>query len=132
MATTPVYAKPGDTPVPAVNVVTQNGHEIQGTVLDAKTGEPLIGVTVMVKGKQTGVTTDMDGLFKLTCQEGDVLHISYIGYEPKEVKVSNLKMYMVELSESTEMLEEVVVTAFGVGQKKASMVGSVSQIRAEE
>lgn len=110
----------------------QKGHEITGTVTDAKTGEPLIGVTVMVKGTQTGVTTNVDGQFKLSCKEGDVLQVSYIGYETKEVKVGALKMYLIELGESSEMLEEVVVTAFGVGQKKASMVGSVSQVRAEE
>lgn len=112
--------------------VQQKGHEITGTVTDAKTGEPLIGVTVMVKGTQTGVTTDVDGQFKLACKEGDVLQVSYIGYETKEVKVGALKMYLIELAESSEMLEEVVVTAFGVGQKKASMVGSVSQVRPEE
>ena len=46
----------------------QKGHEITGTVTDAKTGEPLIGVTVMVKGTQTGVTTNVDGQFKLSCK----------------------------------------------------------------
>lgn len=116
----------------SVSVVQQKGHEITGTVTDAKTGEALIGVTVLVKGATTGVTTNMDGQFRLTCKEGDVLQVSYIGYETKEVKIGPLKMYMVELNESTEMLEEVVVTAFGVGQKKASMVGSVSQVRPEE
>lgn len=116
----------------SVSAVQQKGHEITGTVTDAKTSEPLIGVTVMVKGTTNGVMTDVDGQFRLNCKEGDVLQISYIGYETKEVKVGSLKMYMVEMNESAEMLEEVVVTAFGVGQKKASMVGSVSQVRSED
>lgn len=116
----------------AIYTVQQKGHEITGTVTDAKTGEPLIGVTVVVKGTQMGVTTNVDGQFKLSCKEGDVLQFSYIGYETKEVRIGTLKMYMVELNESSEILDEVVVTAFGVGQKKASMVGSVSQVRAEE
>ena len=116
----------------SVSAVQQKGHEITGTVMDAKTSEPLIGVTVMVKGTTNGVMTDVDGQFRLNCKEGDVLQISYIGYETKEVKVGSLKMYMVEMNESAEMLEEVVVTAFGVGQKKASMVGSVSQVRSED
>lgn len=116
---------------PSNMVVQQSRQSISGTVLDVK-GEPLIGVTVQIKGTSNGVITDLDGQFKLDCKEGDVLVVSYVGYETKEVKVTNLKMYMIELNESAEMLDEVVVTAFGVGQKKASMVGSVTQVRPNE
>ena len=74
----------------------------------------------------------MNGEFTINCQVNDVLVISYIGYDSKELTVSNLKMYAVELYESTAQLGEVVVTAFGAGQKKASMVGSVEQIKPAE
>lgn len=111
--------------------ITQNAQKITGTIVDAK-NEPIIGATIMVKGKTIGTTSNLDGQFELTCKQGDVLVISYIGYEPKEIKVSGLKMYMIELQESTAQLGEVVVTAFGAGQKKESMVGSVTQIRPSE
>ena len=109
----------------------QSKMSVTGVVVD-ETGLPIVGATVQIKGTTIGTATNVDGVFELKCAKGDVLLISYIGYEPKEVKVTNLKMYSIELSESAEMLEEVVVTAFGAGQKKESMVGSVAQIRPEE
>lgn len=112
-------------------VVNQKTRTITGMVIDEK-NESIIGATIQVKGQSRGTTTDVDGQFKLSCNVGDVLVISYIGYESKEVKVSDLKMYMIELKASTQQLNEVVVTAFGVGQKKESMVGSVEQIKPAE
>lgn len=88
-------------------------------------GESVVGATVRVKDVNSGVITDMDGKFTIKATPGDVLVISYIGYETKEVKVVNGKVLLVELVEDAKQLEEVVVTAYGSGQKKASMVGSV-------
>lgn len=106
---------------------------ISGIVFDGTTKEPIIGGSVMVKGQQgKGTITGIDGDFKLDCHVGDILVISYIGYDPKEVKVTNLKMYSIDMYEATAQLGEVVVTAFGAGQKKASMVGSVEQIKPAE
>ena len=76
--------------------------------------------------------TSLDGEFILKASKGDVLIISYLGYESKEISISHLKTYTVELSEATESLDEVVVTAFGVGQKKESLVGAVTQVRPAE
>lgn len=105
---------------------------VKGVVYDGMTKEPIIGGTVKLKGQDTGTVTNMNGEFTINCQVNDVLVISYIGYDSKELTVSNLKMYAVELYESTAQLGEVVVTAFGAGQKKASMVGSVEQIKPAE
>lgn len=58
--------------------------------------------------------------------------ISYIGYETKKLTVSEQRIYVIELFESTEMLEDVVITAYGTGQKKASLVGSISQVKPTE
>ena len=60
------------------NVEVSNKESITGTVIDAKTGDPLVGVTIRLKDKQTGVITDLDGQFKLDCNEGDVLIVSYV------------------------------------------------------
>ncbi|WP_273159147.1 SusC/RagA family TonB-linked outer membrane protein [Bacteroides fluxus] len=110
----------------------QAKNQVRGIVVDSKTQEPIIGATATIKGTSTGAATNIDGEFILNCKPGDIIVVNYLGYQVKEVKVSNLKLYTIELDESTEMLGEVVVTAFGVGQKKASMVGSVAQVRPEE
>ena len=105
----------------------QKKVEIVGGVVDARSGESVVGATVRVKDVNSGVITDMDGKFTIKATPGDVLVISYIGYETKEVKVVNGKVLLVELVEDAKQLEEVVVTAYGSGQKKASMVGSYRQ-----
>lgn len=107
-------------------------RQVQGVVLDGNTREPLMGATVIVKGSTVGTTTNMDGQFTLNCAKGDILTIEYLGYSAKEIKVTDLKLYTIELNEDAQALGEVVVTAFGAGQKKASMVGSVSQIKPDE
>lgn len=106
---------------------------VSGIVFDGNTKDPIIGGSISVKGEQgRGTVTNIDGEFKLDCHVGDVLVISYIGYDTKEVKVTNLKVYSIEIYEAAAQLGEVVVTAFGTGQKKASMVGSVEQIKPAE
>ena len=105
---------------------------VKGVVLDGKTQEAIIGASVKVEGQNTGTVTNLDGEFTISCGVGDILAISFIGYETQTVKVTNVKMYSVELNESTAQLGEVVVTAFGAGQKKESMVGSVEQIKPAE
>lgn len=102
---------------------------IQGFVKDEH-GEPIIGATVRVKDDTTGTTTDMDGLYHLSVSsENSILVVSYIGYITQEVKVGKRQNIIVVLKEDTKNLDEVVVTAYGTGQKKASMVGSVQTIR---
>lgn len=106
--------------------------EIVGVVTDARTGEAVIGASVAIVGTTTGVITDIDGKFVIQAGPQDVLKISYVGYTAKEVKVGNRKVLAIDLSEDAHALEEVVVTAYGTGQKKASMVGSVQAIRPAE
>lgn len=112
--------------------VEQPSNVVKGVVLDGATREPVIGATIMIKGTSTGALTNIDGEFTINANQGDVLSISFLGYETKEIKVGAVKLYTIELNASSELLEEVVVTAFGVGQKKESMVGSVAQVRPSE
>lgn len=86
------YAVPSN---PDANLVLMSGAyqqvgTIKGTVLDAKTGEPIIGANVVVKGTTNGIITDFDGNYTLTAPVGSVLLISYIGYQPIEVKAAAL------------------------------------------
>lgn len=107
-------------------------NEIIGVVVDYQTGDPVIGATVQVKGASTGVISDIDGKFKVNASSEDILVISYIGYQTQETKIGKQKLLNIELKEDSKALDEVVITAFGVGQKKASMVGSVQQIKPAE
>lgn len=107
----------------------QQKRNITGIVLDAKTNEPVINATIQIKGTTTGIVTDIDGKFNISCIPNNILIISFIGYIQQEVKVGKSTSYTIKLEEDTEMLDEVVVTAFGAGQKKESIVGSVQTIR---
>lgn len=106
--------------------------KIVGVVADSNTGESIPGASIKIKDAAQGTTTDIDGKFEFMATSNDVLVISFIGYSSKEIKVGNQKVLIVNLSEDQMQLEEVVVTAYGTGQKKASMVGSVEAIRPGE
>ncbi len=101
-------------------------------VVDANTGESIIGASVQIKGAATGVITNIDGKFTIMAAPSDVILISYVGYTPKEIKIGSRKVLSIDLNEDAKQLEEVVITAYGTGQKKASMVGSVESIKPAE
>ena len=101
---------------------------ITGTVTDKGLGDPVIGATILVQGTTNGTVTDMDGKFSLDVSKGDILHISYIGYQPQTIKVDGVqKVYTIQLGEDTQALDEVVVVGFGT-QKKVNLTGAVSTV----
>lgn len=107
---------------------TQQSHAIQGTVTDGN--EPIIGASVMVKGKNQGAVTDTDGHFTLDVAPGTELVISYLGYQPKTVKATaGMK---VTLSEDSKNLKEVVVTALGIKRDRKALGYGLSEIKGEE
>ena len=100
-----------------------------GTVVDASTGESIIGANVVEKGTTNGTITDFDGNFTLTVKDGSVLEISYMGYKSVEMKAAaNMR---VQLGEDTELLDEVVVVGYGV-VKKNDATGSVTAIKPDD
>lgn len=103
---------------------------VKGQVLDAKSKEPLIGVSVLEKGTTNGTITDFDGNYVLNVPKGHVLVFSYVGYTTQELPV-NQSSLNVTLKEDTQTLNEVVVVGYGV-QKKSSVTGSISQVKAED
>lgn len=113
------------------NLIKKNSKTIKGIVRD-QNGETIIGVNVMVKGTTNGVITDIMGEYQIKASEGDVLTFSYIGYKSQEITIGKDNTINITLQEDTEVLEEVVVTAFGTGQKKETMVGSIQQVRPSE
>ncbi len=101
---------------------------VNGTVVDA-TDEPLIGATIMVEGTTIGTTADFDGNFTIKCKPGAKLKISYVGYDTQTVAAKN--GMRIVLKESSDMLQEVEVVAYGV-QKKVSQTGAISSIKSED
>ncbi len=109
----------------------QETLSVSGVVTDVA-GEPLIGVTVAVKGTATGASTDLDGAFSLNAKPGDVLKFSYIGYKTIEETVSaGRTAYNVVMYEDAETLDEVVVTALGIKREQKSLSYNVQQIKGD-
>lgn len=102
---------------------------ISGKVVDSK-GEPLIGVSVKVKGTSRGVSTNMDGSFKINVPEGATLVFTYLGYQTREFKLSGQRSISITLSESVSQLDEVVVIGYGA-VKKRDVTGSVGSVSSE-
>ncbi len=102
---------------------------VVGKVVDSS-NEPIIGASVLEKGTTTGTITNLDGIFELNVPLGKTLIISYIGYQPQEVKVTGTNL-VVTLKEDTKTLDEVVVVGYGV-QKKSVVTAAISKVTAEE
>ncbi|WP_437182300.1 SusC/RagA family TonB-linked outer membrane protein [Segatella copri] len=109
--------------------VTQQTGKIKGTIVDSKTGEPVIGASVKVKGTKLAAVTDLNGEFELNTHTNATLQISYVGFKETEVKASN--GMKISLEEDTEALEEVVVVGYGT-QKKESLTGAMANIKGEK
>lgn len=101
--------------------------EIRGKIIDKKTNEDLIGVTIKIKGTTVATTSDMVGEFKIKAAKGDVLQISYIGYDPQEIVADPTKEVTVTLSPKSSNLDEVVVVGYGT-QKKATVTGAIETV----
>lgn len=101
---------------------------VKGLVKDTA-GEPIIGANVVIKGTTNGTITDFDGNFQLNANKGDIIVISFIGYQPQEAQAAS-SMNII-LKDDTELLDEVVVIGYG-SVKKDDLSGSVVAIKAEE
>lgn len=104
---------------------------VKGVVVDSKTSEPLIGVSVKQKGTTNGMMTDLDGSYTINVPAGSTLVFSYVGYKAQEVKVTASASIDIQLKEDSEILEEVVVIGFGV-QKKSLVTGAISSITTKD
>ncbi len=106
-------------------------HEVKGKVLD-ESGVGLPGVSVIVKGTQRGISTDMEGQFTLSVPgENSVLVFSFVGYVTREIIVGSRSSLEVTMTPDLKSLEELVVIGYGV-VKKSDLTGSVSQVKAKE
>ena len=108
----------------------QQTRKITGTVLDAY-GDPVIGANVLEDGTTNGVITDLNGDFTIDVNPGATLTITYIGYVPKEIKITNQTRVTVTLIEDSKSLDEVVVVGYGV-QKKKLLTGATVQVKGDD
>ena len=105
---------------------------ISGQVTDAKSGETLIGVTVLVKGTKVGTTTDSNGKFSLSIPDNStILTVNYIGYIGQEFNASNQKLANIKLAPNETALNEVLVIGYGT-VKKRDLTGSVVSVKGED
>ena len=109
--------------------VAQNSN-VKGQVLD-ETDTPVAGAFITVKGETRGVMTDDNGRFEIRVKPTDVLIVSFLGYEDDEITVGSREEILVKLTPQANQLEEVVMVAYGA-QKKASVIGSISTVDAEQ
>lgn len=112
-------------------IMQQSVKKLTGVVAD-KTGEPIIGANVLQKGTTNGTITDLDGKFSLEVPANCVIVISYIGFNPQEMKYTGQSTLNVQLAEDTQNLDEVVVTALGIKKKESSLTYSTQQVGGDE
>ena len=102
---------------------------VKGTVSSDEM--PLPGAAVVVKGTTHGAQTDFEGNYTLTAKEGDILVFSFVGYTTQERRVTGSRPINVSLKEEANVLEEVVLTAYGGTQKKAKVTSSIASVKTE-
>ena len=105
---------------------------VTGQVTEKGTGEPVIGVTVLLKGEGRGTTTDIDGFYTLKDVPSDAtLVFSFVGMKTVELMVGSRSVINVGMEEDTKLIDEVVVVGYGV-QRKSDLTGAVASIKNEE
>ncbi|HNX89202.1 MAG TPA: TonB-dependent receptor [Paludibacteraceae bacterium] len=106
-------------------------NKVTGAVTSSADGEPLIGVSVHVKGTSKGTTTNYNGVYSIEVNQNQLLEFSYVGHSTKEVLITGQKTVDVVLQETQETLDELVVIGYGV-QKKKLNTGATLQIKGDE
>lgn len=117
----------------AVSNSVQQRETVSGVITDAKTGETIVGASVVVNGSSQGVVTDVDGKFSLSVDALPVtVTVTYVGYQKKEVKITSKGAgHNIALTEDTQMMEEVIVTGYGTF-KKSAYAGSAANVKADK
>ncbi len=105
--------------------------EISGKVVEAETGDPLPGVSILIENSTRGVTTDIDGTFEMRADPSDKLVFSFLGLETQTVEIGNRTYIEVAMHPMASELDEVTVVAFG-RQKKESVIASVATVQPSE
>ncbi|GAB3940368.1 SusC/RagA family TonB-linked outer membrane protein [Spirosoma harenae] len=101
---------------------------ISGKVTSSEDNSPLPGVSIVIKGKNQGTTTNADGAYQITAAKGDVLQVSFIGFTTSSVKIESQTTLNFSLKPDASQLQEVVVTAQGVRKSHREIGYAVSKV----
>jgi TonB-linked SusC/RagA family outer membrane protein len=113
--------------------VLAQSRTVSGKVIDQKTGEGLPGVTVLVKGTTTGVSTSVDGTYTLSVPaNGGTLVFSSINYTSQERAIGNESQFNITLAPDLKQLDEVVVTGYGQQQERREITGAVATVNSTQ
>jgi len=107
------------------------GLTVSGTITDGTSGDPLPGVTILVKGTIIGTTTDINGRYTLQTEANAILVFSFVGYSSQEIPVNGRSVVDVVMSVATEELEEVIVIGYGT-VKKTDLTGAVTTVSSKD
>lgn len=110
-----------------VFIASGQQRQINGSVL-SDDGQPLPGANILVEGTKTGTTSDFDGSFKISVNEGANLIVSYIGYVDAKIKVTSKLTYSIKLQSSSNNLSEVIVVGY-TKEKKSDIAGAISVVK---
>lgn len=116
--------------VATVTYTQQQTKAVSGVVTDSS-GEPIIGANVLVKGTTNGTITDLDGNFTLEVPAGAILQFSYIGFDTQEIPYKGEASLAISLTEDTQKIDEVVVTALGIKREKKALGYSMTELKGE-
>ncbi len=111
----------------ALMINAQSSGGVKGVVKDAKTGEPLIGVNILVEGTQAGTVTGLDGDFSIAVSPNAAIRISYVGYKTKMINYAGESFLTVLLEQDTQVIDELVVVGYSV-QKKRDVLGAIGKV----
>src|SRR5690606_19902968 len=116
-----------------LNLSAQQTRQITGMVTDGQLGDPLIGVSVAIKGSTLGAVTDVSGKYsiRIPANQQTVLVFRYIGYVSREVTVGTENTINIKLSQEDKSLNEVVVIGYGEVQRR-DVTGAVGSVKVEE
>jgi len=116
--------------VSASSLFAQN-IRVQGVIVDKKTGETLIGSSIIQKGTTNGTTTGINGEFTLSVPQNSVLVVSYLGYISQEIKVTTETQLRIGLEEVNKALDEVVVIGYGTSKAK-DLTAPITVVKSED
>lgn len=108
----------------------QQAVTVQGRVTDAE-NQPLIGVSVLVKGTTTGVSTGIDGDYTITAPADGILEFAFLGLKTQDIEIGSRSIINVVMEEDKTSIDEVVVVGYGV-QKRGSVTGAVAGVKGSE
>ncbi|KIO77208.1 TonB-dependent receptor [Pedobacter lusitanus] len=115
-----------------IQTAAAQSAKISGVVTEKSNGQPLPGVSILVKGTNIGTQTDGNGKFSITAKPNDILKIVSIGFNSQELKITTTNALTVQLEESSNALSEIVVTALNIPKEKKSLGYSVQELKSKD